>query len=46
LLCGHFGCLPHDLDEMEDEKYWQGRQFLRLKRESERVRGLQQGFYG
>ena len=45
LLCGHFGCLPHDLDEIDDEKYLLARQFLRVKQDADRLRGLQASFY-
>jgi len=46
LLCGYFGCLPHELDEIDEAKYRQALAFLRVERASCRLRAAQNALYG
>src|SRR4051794_41177370 len=46
LLCGHFGCTPDVLEDMDEEKYLQSMGFMRVKRQSDRLSDARAAFYG
>lgn len=46
LLCQTFGCLPHELDEIDLEKYLTFLGFMQVERDAERLRRVRGQFYG
>jgi hypothetical protein len=45
-MCLALGCLPSDLDGMDEQTYQLFRRFMVLERDSEKLKGLQKQFYG
>jgi hypothetical protein len=45
LLCKEIGCLPHDLDRMEETTYQLYLGFLRLEANSGKLKSQQSDFY-
>jgi hypothetical protein len=45
-LCLALGCLPKDIEELDEATYQQFRQFMRMEESAGKLKGLQRQLYG